>query len=90
NVRELDHAVERGVLMAAGERLRAADLGLNAAGAGAALAGPAPIEELPLEDVERLLIEKALARYGGSVTQAAHALGLSRSALYRRIEKHGL
>ena len=90
NVRELDHAVERGVLLAAGERLRAADLGLHAAGSGAALAGPAPIEELPLEDVERLLIERALARYGGSVSQAARALGLSRSALYRRIEKHGL
>jgi DNA-binding NtrC family response regulator len=90
NVRELDHAVERGVLMAAGERLRAADLGLHAAGGGAPLAGPAPLDELPLEDVERLLIEKALARFGGSVTQAAHALGLSRSALYRRLEKHGL
>src|ERR1700674_371769 len=90
NVRELDHAVERGVLMAAGERLRAADLGLHAAGSGAALPGPAPIEDLPLEDVERLLIEKALARYGGSVSQAARALGLSRSALYRRLEKHGL
>ena len=90
NVRELDHAVERGVLMAAGERLRAADLGLHAAGSGAALPGPAAIEELPLEDVERLLIEKALARHGGSVSQAARALGLSRSALYRRIEKHGL
>jgi len=90
NVRELDHAVERGVLMAAGERLRAADLGLHAAAGGAALPGPALIEELPLEDVERLLIEKALARHGGSVSQAARALGLSRSALYRRIEKHGL
>src|SRR6202521_3749454 len=90
NVRELDHAVERGVLMAAGERLRAADLGLHAAGSGAALPGPAPIEDLPLEDVERLLIQKALARYGGSVSQAARALGLSRSALYRRLEKHGL
>jgi DNA-binding NtrC family response regulator len=90
NVRELDHAVERGVLMAAGERLRAADLGLHATGGGAALPGPAAIEELPLEDVERLLIEKALARHGGSVSQAARALGLSRSALYRRIEKHGL
>jgi DNA-binding NtrC family response regulator len=90
NVRELDHAVERGVLMAAGERLRAADLGLHAAAGGAALPGTAPIEELPLEDVERLLIEKALARHGGSVSQAARALGLSRSALYRRIEKHGL
>jgi DNA-binding NtrC family response regulator len=90
NVRELDHAVERGVLMAAGERLRTADLGLHATGSGAVLPGPAPIEELPLEDVERLLIEKALARHGGSVSQAARALGLSRSALYRRIEKHGL
>jgi DNA-binding NtrC family response regulator len=90
NVRELDHAVERGVLMAAGERLRATDLGLHGAGSGAALPGPAPIEDLPLEDVERLLIEKALARHGGSVSQAARALGLSRSALYRRLEKHGL
>jgi DNA-binding NtrC family response regulator len=87
NVRELDHAVERGVLMAKGARLRAADLGLGAAGG---LPGPAPLDQLPLEEVERVLIEKALARYGGSVTHAAHALGLSRSALYRRIEKHGL
>jgi DNA-binding NtrC family response regulator len=87
NVRELDHAVERGVLMAKAARLRAADLGLVA---GGGLPGPAPLDQLPLEEVERVLIEKALARYGGSVTQAAHALGLSRSALYRRIEKHGL
>jgi DNA-binding NtrC family response regulator len=86
NVRELEHAVERGVLMAAGERLRAADLGLETA----APASPARLEELPLEEVERVLIEKALARYGGSVSQAANALGLSRSALYRRLEKHGL
>jgi DNA-binding NtrC family response regulator len=86
NVRELDHAVERGVLMAAGEQLRAADLGLDAA----APAAPARLEELPLEEVERVLIGKALARHGGSVSQAAHALGLSRSALYRRLEKHGL
>ncbi len=86
NVRELDHAVERGVLMATGERLRAADLGLDAG----APAGPLRLDDLPLEDVERLLIEKALARHGGSVSQAAQALGLSRSALYRRLEKHGL
>ena len=87
NVRELDHAVERGVLMASGERLRAADLGLDA---GTPPPGPARLEELPLEEVEKLLVEKALARYGGSVSQAAQALGLSRSALYRRLEKHGL
>jgi DNA-binding NtrC family response regulator len=87
NVRELDHAVERGVLMATGERLRAADLGLDAASTPP---GPARLEELPLEEVEKVLVEKALARYGGSVSQAAQALGLSRSALYRRLEKHGL
>ncbi|HYG61298.1 MAG TPA: sigma-54 dependent transcriptional regulator [Thermoanaerobaculia bacterium] len=86
NVRELDHAVERGVLMARGERIRAQDLGLLQG----AQSGGAPIEDLPLEEVERVLIQKALARYGGNVSQAAQALGLSRSALYRRLEKHGL
>jgi DNA-binding NtrC family response regulator len=87
NVRELDHAVERGVLMAAGDRVRARDLGLQPA-AGAP--GATTLEALPLEEVERVLIQKALARYGGNVSQAAQALGLSRSALYRRLEKHGL
>jgi DNA-binding NtrC family response regulator len=102
NVRELDHAVERAVLMAAGESLEADDLGLAGTGAGALAGGsrldpaggrvatPAALDQLPLEEVERVLIHKALARYGGSVTRAAHALGLSRSALYRRLEKHGL
>jgi DNA-binding NtrC family response regulator len=87
NVRELSHAVERGVLMASGERVRARDLGLQPPGR---LAPAAQLEDLPLEEVERVLIQKALARYGGNVSQAAHALGLSRSALYRRLEKHGL
>ena len=48
------------------------------------------MEELPLEDVERLLIKKALQRHGGNVSQAAEALGLSRSALYRRLQRYGL
>jgi DNA-binding NtrC family response regulator len=87
NVRELDHAVERGVLMASGLELDAVDLGLESVDLEASSA--AMLEEMPLEDVERLLIRKALARYG-NVTQAAQALGLSRSALYRRLEKHGL
>ena len=86
NVRELSHAVERGVLMAAGDRVRVRDLGLQPSTAP----GGSVLEDLPLEDVERVLIQKALARYGGNVSQAAHALGLSRSALYRRLEKHGL
>jgi len=85
NVRELDHAVERAVLMATAERVRARDLGLQASAPS-----PMPMEDLPLEEVERVLIQKALARYAGNVSQAAQALGLSRSALYRRLEKHGL
>ena len=48
------------------------------------------LEEMSLEDVERVLIQKALARYSGNVSQAALALGLSRSGLYRRLQKYGL
>jgi DNA-binding NtrC family response regulator len=86
NVRELDHAVERGVLLGRGDWVKATDLGLQPPTPAAA---PTRLEDLPLEDVERVLIQKALARYG-NVSQAAQALGLSRSALYRRLEKHGL
>jgi DNA-binding NtrC family response regulator len=83
NVRELDHAVERAVLMATGERIRVGDLGLRRG-------GDAPrLEDLSLEEVEGLLVRKAMDRFGGNVSQAARALGLSRSALYRRLEKYG-
>jgi DNA-binding NtrC family response regulator len=84
NVRELDHALERAVLLAQGGLIRSAELGLRG--------NPAQprLEDLPLEEVERLLIRKALERHGGNVSQAAKALGLSRSALYRRLQQHGL
>ena len=85
NVRELDHAVERAVLMAQGEVVRAVDLGLRSA-----REGPARLEDMSLEDVEALLIKKALARFSGNVSHAANALGLSRSALYRRLQRYGL
>ncbi len=85
NVRELNHVVERAVLMAQGSLVRAGDLALRAA-----REGPTRIEDMSLEDVERFLIKKALARYSGNVSQAAAALGLSRSALYRRLERHSL
>jgi DNA-binding NtrC family response regulator len=88
NVRELDHAIELGVLMARGDRVQAHDLGLQIAAPPAA--APPTLEGMTLEEVERALIQKALARYNGNVSQAAQALGLSRSALYRRLEKHGL
>jgi DNA-binding NtrC family response regulator len=85
NVRELDHSVERAVLMAQTESVRASDLGLRSGREGAPR-----IEEMSLEDVEALLIKKALARFDGNVSHAANALGLSRSALYRRLQRYGL
>ncbi len=85
NVRELDHAVERAVLMAEGTMVRSADLGLRAGGESAARP-----EDMSLEEVECFLIQKALARYDGNVSLAARTLGLSRSALYRRLQRYGL
>ena len=85
NVRELDHAVERAVLMAAGDKVRAADLGLRAGGGDAR-----SLDDLSLEEMEQVLIRKALARHDGNVSRAAEALGVSRSALYRRLQRYGL
>src|SRR5437868_5923521 len=84
NVRELDHAIERAVLMAQDGVIRPGDLALRSREAGHRL------EDMSLEDVEAFLIKKALARYSGNISQAAEALGLSRSALYRRLQKYGL
>jgi DNA-binding NtrC family response regulator len=87
NVRELDHVVERAVLLARGDEIAAADLTLRTApGRG----GGGRLEELTLEEAERVLIESALRRASGNMTEAARALGLSRSALYRRVRSHGL
>jgi DNA-binding NtrC family response regulator len=84
NVRELDHAIERAVLMSTGEEIHATDLGLEAD-----KAAPGKIEDMSLEEVESLLIRKALAKHSGNISHAADALGLSRSALYRRMQKYG-
>ncbi|HWZ42613.1 MAG TPA: sigma-54 dependent transcriptional regulator [Candidatus Saccharimonadales bacterium] len=85
NVRELDHSVERAVLMSTGEQIQASDLGLESDRTSSA-----KIEDMGLEEVESLLIKKALARHTGNISHAAEALGLSRSALYRRMEKYGI
>jgi DNA-binding NtrC family response regulator len=84
NVRELDHVVERAVLMAQPPEIRTSDLGLRSAPES-----QARLEEMSLEEVEAFLIRKAMARYG-NVSNAARALGLSRSALYRRLERYRL
>ncbi len=78
NVRELGHAIERAVLMATGQQITAADLGLQGQ------AAPAPAEEMTLEQAEKIFIQKVLARHGGDVRKAAEQLGMSRSALYRQ------
>jgi DNA-binding NtrC family response regulator len=87
NVRELGHTLERAVLLSSGERIQSHDLNLRRPQQAAGLP---TLDEMPLEDVERHLIRKALERHDGNVTEAAEALGLSRSALYRRLQKYGL
>ena len=65
--------------------MQVSDLGLKESRGGLP-----SMEELSLEQVEALLVRKAIDRYGGNISQAAEALGLSRSALYRRLQKHGI
>jgi DNA-binding NtrC family response regulator len=85
NVRELEHTLERSVLMAQTDEVQVSDLGLN-------LQRPQGqnLEDLSIEEVEGILVRKALRRFNGNVSQAAEALGLSRGALYRRMERYGL
>jgi len=85
NVRELDHAVERAVLMARRTTVGAADLALHPKSESSGR-----LEDMSLEEVESFLIRKTLSRYENNVSQAASALGLSRSALYRRIQRYGI
>ena len=86
NVRELQHAVERAVIMSEGERLTAADFPLTSPPPGESLA----FDSYNLEEVEREVIARVLRRHQGNVSRAARELGLTRTALYRRMDKHGL
>jgi DNA-binding NtrC family response regulator len=85
NVRELDHVIERAVLMSHGPQIKANDLGLTSGGSDSPR-----LEDMSLEEVEAFLIKKALARADGNARRAAEALGLSRSAFYRRLQHYGL
>jgi DNA-binding NtrC family response regulator len=87
NVRELDHIVERALLMSSSNVVTAFDLALQSTADGRL---NTRLEEMSLEEAERILITKALARFEGNANRAAEALGLSRSALYRRLQKYGL
>ena len=85
NVRELDHAVERSILMAQGKCIEVSDLGLQPG-----TDSSHRLEEMSLEEVESFLIQKTLSQCEGNVSRAAEKLGLSRSALYRRLQRYGL
>jgi DNA-binding NtrC family response regulator len=85
NVRELEHTIERAVLMSRTADIQPADLSLSSP-----RAQTQNLEDLSLEAVEAVLVRKALQRFQGNISQAAEALGLSRGALYRRMEKYGL
>src|SRR5579872_7008442 len=85
NVRELEHTIERAVLMSRSQEIQPADLSFSSP-----RAQTQNLEDLSLEAVEAVLVKKALQRFQGNVSQAAEALGLSRGALYRRMEKYGL
>jgi DNA-binding NtrC family response regulator len=85
NIRELNHVVERAVLMARNDRVSAADLGLQENSGN-----QRALDEMSLEEVEKLLIKKTLVRFDGNARKAAESLGLSRSAFYRRLEKFNL
>jgi DNA-binding NtrC family response regulator len=85
NVRELDHVIERAVLMTQGSAIKANDLGLTSGGGEGR-----SLEDMTIEEVEAFLIKKALARHDGNARKAAEALGLSRSAFYRRLQQYGL
>ena len=85
NVRELEHTIERSVIMCRDSIIQTHHLGLQYSNRSAGL----DFSEMSLEQVEALLIRKALARYG-NVSQAAEVLGLSRGTFYRRMEKYGL
>jgi two-component system response regulator HydG len=87
NVRELQHAVERAVILCETNLLQSADFHFLVAQQGVA---GAKSDNIKLDDLEKTAIKKALVKHGGNISQAAKELGLTRAALYRRIEKHGL
>ncbi len=88
NVRELSHVIERAVLLSAGATIDTLDFSLPQAQPSAE--GTAELDSLTLDQAEERMVRRALDRAEGNVQRAAEALGLSRAALYRRLEKFGM
>lgn len=87
NIRELEHAVERAVILSDGKEIQPGDFRLNK---GKEDPFDPDMDNLNLQDIEIMLIEKALAKHSGNISKAARDLGLTRAALYRRMEKYNL
>jgi transcriptional regulator of acetoin/glycerol metabolism len=87
NVRELEHVVERALLLCQGDTVAREDLALIV---GRSEGEGARFEQMTLDEAERQPMQRALAHSRGQVSDAAKTLGLSRSALYRRLQHHGL
>ena len=90
NIRELQHAIERAVIMSNSSVLQPEDFNLGGQNAPTENEGSVILDQFNLEEVEKILIRKVLKKYNGNITQAADSLGLTRSSLYRRLEKYGL
>ena len=88
NIRELQHAIERAIILSTSTVLQPEDF--NFAQTASREDSNLSLEQYNLEEVEKLLIRKVLKKYNGNITQAASELGLTRSSLYRRLEKYGL
>lgn len=87
NVRELQHAIERAIIMSDGTQLEAEDFLLSAPNKKF---GELELDTYNLEDIEKSIINKVLKQHQGNITQAASDLGLTRTSLYRRMEKYDL
>lgn len=85
NIRELQHAVERAVIMSKSDRLQPEDFFFRPSSEA-----ENTLQSMQLEDAEKQLITKALSKHHGNITEAARELGLTRASLYRRIEKYKL
>jgi DNA-binding NtrC family response regulator len=90
NIRELQHSIERAVIMSASSILQPEDFFFNASHKEEKKNSKFDLNHLNIEEVEKLLIRKALDKNFGNITEAAKELGLTRSSLYRRLEKYDL
>lgn len=90
NIRELQHSLERAIILSNSSVLQPEDFNFTAASNTKEAEQSLGLDQYNLDEVEKLLIRKVLKKYNGNITQAASELGLTRSSLYRRLEKHGL